>query len=507
MTTWQFLKIAVREIGVYKRKLFFFVLLIGLGVAVYLSWYYWGAAQASPQFGAKTPYKNTNQVLMEVNVSADGRVFVDNKKQSRAINFFPEYDELRILVFDNPGRFIAYFQAAVRLPEPVSQEQIQPIIYAVHGIGFSRAYLSDPQTIVYEATDISPQATLSIVANLPKGMVKPGPWYGMEYYLTNLPVKVWLVLAIILPSLTLILLIFMILKRRAGRIFSVKKGLTLPPEDIPPALAGVLIDGTCGAREIAATLIDLARRGYIFIINKGEGKFSFGIRQSGNLATMKGLAPFEKVLLEKIFSPKTYKSTVEDVEMRIGHHVFSRRIAQFYLEIYNQATRQGYFVKNPARVHLIYKVIGVILFFLCFMMFLLGALVGADPKYGLFFWVGGMAAALVAIKIAPFMSARSSYGRQALDDWLAFGYFLRQRKKAESIEALESKFEKYLPYAIVLGAEAEWAKRFGQKPFRKPDWYDSREWGVTLEGFANQLFPLIGYVAANLARAHEPSVE
>ncbi len=506
MTTWKFLKMIGREVGVYKRKLLFFSLLIGLGIAVYFAWQNWGAVQASIQYGAKIPIKAENQILMDVKVSENGEIYINEQKKKGLIKYYQEYDELRILVFDNPGEFIAYFQATVHLPEPVSQDQIQPIIYAVHGVGFKRADLVDPQTIIYEATDISPQATLSIVANLPKGLVQPNFLQKIEYFLTNLPVKNWLMLAIILPSIVLIIMVFMLLKQRLGLIFSFKERLDIPPEGVSPAVAGVLIDGTCGAREVAATLIDLGRRGYISIINKGKGRFSFGMRKGGDISTMPSLQPFERALLEKIFLPKGYRSTLEDVEMRIGRHIFSRRIAQFYLEIYNQATRDGYFIKNPARIHLIYKVLGVILFFICFGFFLLGAGVGADPKYGLLFWVGGMVAALVMIRIAPFMPARSSRGNQALKKWLGFRKYLRKRARKLD-DTTERKFEAYLPYAIVMGSEVEWLKRFGHQRFRQPDWYDTSEWGVTLEGFANQLFPLIGYVAHNLARAHEPSVE
>jgi hypothetical protein len=280
-----------------------------------------------------------------------------------------------------------------------------------------------------------------------------------------------------------------------------------PPEKISPAITGVLIDGAVGSREIAATLIDLAERGYIYIVNKGNGQFSFGIRRSGDLATLPGLSDFERELLAKIFLPKTYKSTVADVEMRIGRHIFSRKIAQFYLAVYNEATRLGFFVKNPAKVHLAWKYTGVGLFFLCFLGFIIGALMCADPKFSLLFCVGGMIASSVIIKFSSFMPARTNIGDGQLQEWLEFREYLTDKKPATGIETLQGKFEEYLPYAIVLGAEVDWAKRFTKERFSPPDWYDSPERVVTLESFAQQLFPLIGYVAENLARSHEPTVE
>lgn len=506
MSTWQVIKTLLSEIGVYRRKFVFFAIFFVLAFAVYLIWQMWGQSQAAVEFNEMPYYPALNQRAMEIFVQKNGEVIVDGKTK-RALHFYDNYDELRILVFDSGGEYISAFKATVHLPEPQKSEDIRQIVYAVHGVGSTKIYMSGAETLIYEATDISPQATLTIVADFPKGMISPNWWQRIEIATAQLPIKMWLLVAILLPSLTLILMLFMITKRRTAQIIPVRGSLGGPPENVPPAIPGVLIDGVVGAREIAATLIDLARRGFIYIINKGNGQFSFGIRRSGDFENLPGLTLFEKELLSKIFLPRAIKSTVADVEMRIGRHIFSRKIAKFYLEIYNEATRRGYFVQNPAKVHLTWKYTGVVLFFLSFVGFMVGAITGADPKYGLFLWVGGMIASAVIIRLSPFMPARTSQGNQELREWLEFREYLTNHQSIAGVAALQGKFEEYLPYSIVLGAEIDWAKRFGQEPFRQPDWYSSNENVVTLSSFASQLFPLIGYVAQNLARSHEPTVE
>jgi len=498
MTTGQVLKLILRETSFYKRKVIFFLIIIVVILLIYFLWLNLGQPKAAVEYGETT---------IDITVQKDGQVLVDGKRKNRVFRLYESYDELRILVFDSPGEFISHFKATVHLPKATSLEETRQIVYAVHGVGATQTYLADPQTLVYEVSDISPSATLTIVADLPKEMVEPNFWQKILFQMQNLPVSAWLYVAIILPCFTLILMLFMILKRRSAQILPVRGLLGGPPENIPPAIPGVLIDGVVGAREVAATLIDLARRGFIFIINKGNGRFSFGIRRSGELETMPGLTPFEKELLAKIFLPESIKSTVADVEMRIGRHIFSRKIAKFYLEIYNEATKAGYFVQNPAKVHLVWKYTGVGLFFLSFIGFMFGAIMGADPKFGLIFWVGGMAAAAVIVKFSPFMPARTNRGNQELREWLEFREYLTDRRPASGVDAQQGKFEEFLAYAIVLGAEVNWAKRFMKEPFSKPDWYDSTERVITLNSFAGQLFPLIGYVAANLARSHEPTVE
>ncbi len=507
MSTWEVIKALFREIGFYRKKAFFFVILAGVAVLVFLGWQIFGRPLAAVEF-KDLPFNSViNQRTMNIEVSKTGTVTIDGEKKNHALRFYEQYDELRILVFDSTGEYISAFQGIVHLPSPVKSEEVRQIVYAVHGIGSTRIYLSDPQTLVYEATDISPQATLTIVADLPKGLIQPNFWQVLEFSITNLPVKIWLYIAIVLPGVTLVLMLFMILKRRRAQMIPIRGQLGGPPDTIAPAIPGVLIDGVVGAREIAATLIDLARRGFIYIINKGNGQFSFGIRRGTDFGSMKGLSDFEKELLGKVFLPRSIKSSVADVEMRIGRHIFSRKIAKFYLGVYNEATKRGYFVQNPAKVHLAWKYAGVVLFFLSFAGFMLGAIFGADPKYGLFFWAGGMVAAAVIVRLAPFMPARTNLGNQELQEWLEFREYLTDKKPAPGVQALQGKFEEYLPYSMVLGAEVDWAKRFGQERFSPPDWYSSNENVVTLDSFARELFPLIGYVAENLARSHEPTVE
>ncbi|MCL5407402.1 MAG: DUF2207 domain-containing protein, partial [Patescibacteria group bacterium] len=256
-----------------------------------------------------------------------------------------------------------------------------------------------------------------------------------------------------------------------------------------------------------ATLVDLAIRGFILIINKGNGEFSFGKLRAKDIEKTTGLEPFERDLLSKIFLTPAYKSTLGDVEMRIGRHIFSRKIAQFYLGVYNFATKKGYFVRNPAKVHLVYKYMGVALLFLSLVGFAIGAITGADPKFGLLFWVGGMIAAFFIIKLSPFMPARSDLGAAELKKWLAFRKYLSSRKSLQAKDVLQGKFEAYLPYAVVLGVEVDWAHKFLKEPFAAPSWYESGEKTVTLENFIGEFFPFIGYVAENLARSHEPTVE
>lgn len=76
------------------------------------------------------------------------------------------------------------------------------------------------------------------------------------------------------------------------------------------------------------------------------------------------------------------------------------------------------------------------------------------------------------------MSRRTYKGVLAYEHILGFKEFLSvtERERLKFHQAPEKKpqlFEKYLPYAMVLGVENEWAKQFEEIYKQKPDWYES----------------------------------
>ncbi len=505
MSSWEIFKTILKQIGFYRSKLMLFLFLVGLTIVGYLLYRNYRTEAIGPYYG-EISEAFLSQASSDIEVKTNGTVLIDKEKQPKAIKFYVPYDELRIMIFDQPTEYISYYVARVHLPKDISESQVRQITYAVHGVGGTLNYMADSRTLVYEATDISPGSTLTIVAQFPKGYIMPSWWNVVKFNLAILAAKSWLYIAIVLPGITLIVIGFMLFERRSIYLFLPQNELTELPTSISPAISGVLVDGAVGAREIAATLIDLAHRGYIFIINQGN-QFYFARRKLGTFEATEGLSMFEKALLSKIFLPGAYKSTLADVEMRIGRHIFSRKIANFYLGVYNQATSQGYFKSNPGKVHLAYKYTGIVLFFLTFLGFIYGGITETEPKFSLLFWVGGMFAASLIIKFAPYTPARTRKGNLEFKKWLAFRNYLTEKAPVSITEYNQNKFENYLPYAIVLGSEIEWVKRFADKPFNQPSWYEAPERIITIDDFANKLFPLIGYVADNLARSHDPIVE
>lgn len=499
------------SIGFYPKKFIFFTLLIAL-VAGGIYFYSKQTSQASIE---NLPNASTTSGAynITVNIQEDGTTLVNGEKINKLLEPGKDYATFRYIPVDANGQYINFLQVSVVFPEAISEDTVQPVIYAIHGLNNSDTtyFFKDAKTLVYQAQNIGPQATFTVEAKISNGIIN-FPWYkNLLAGAFNLPASIWLIISLAFPILALIILIVAYFKTsNVWRVKPPKEVISKPPSDLAPALVGVLIDGKVSAYSIAATIIDLAHRNYLNIINKGNNIYSFGRKSYINSVTstnQNGLNTYEKVLLSKIFQPESIKSSQEDIQIRIGGHVFSKKIAEVYLAIYEDVTRRGYFVKNPSIVHASYRRIGLILFFVGIVGFVLGIWLTPDPKFLLFFWAAMIFSSFLIIKIAPQFPALTPLGVQARQEWLKFRNYLTDKKPIDYNSEAQEAFEKYLPYAVSMGCEAEWAQRFFDYPFRSPDWYASYKTVTVIEDFITGLFPMISYISKELASSKEPIVE
>lgn len=512
MTTWEIVKQLFKGSNFHWRKFVIFAVFVAVLSVGTIFWQGQNQTQATAKLEQKVELTNEESTFtnIKINVLSNGKILSNQKDISQALTILPQSYEIKVIVLDQSDEWIDRMRAEVVLPKdltPTEIHNLKQVIYAVHGVESNNFHFQAPRTLIYEATGISPGATVTIAAYLPKSVLKPSQIKQSIYNLSQIGLENYLVIGLILPAITFITLLVMIFMRRKDQwIFAREKEvINRLPLEMPPAEVGVLTQAQVGAREIAATLIDLANRGYIYITNKGA-YFSFGKRKNLNIENAPELQPYERHLLSKIFEPQSFRSTKQDVEMRVGRHIFSRKIAMFYLEVYNRTMQSNLFLKNPAAVHQSWRYTGIALFFLMFFGFLINAFFEIDPKYILLFWVGAMIAALVVVELSRLMPVRSKYGTEILFKWLMFQKYLNLDMPIEAGITSET-FIKFLPYAVVLRSEADWAKRFLNENFAKPEWYESSESVVTMESFIEGIFPIINYVGETLAKSHEPTVE
>lgn len=78
---------------------------------------------------------------------------------------------------------------------------------------------------------------------------------------------------------------------------------------------------------------------------------------------------------------------------------------------------------------------------------------------------------LVQLVAAGRMPRRTEVGVLAAARWRAFGRYLKERWSKGEVVSRADRFEPYLPYAIALGADREWVRRFAEAGAPAPDWY------------------------------------
>ncbi len=236
------------------------------------------------------------------------------------------------------------------------------------------------------------------------------------------------------------------------------------PQHLTPALVGAaMTNGTVPERAITATIIDLARRGYLKI-EFGEKKGLFKDSQTFTFVKQKdddgALAEYEKTVLSGLFKDGERQS-VEDLQ----DGKFYTTVTKFKTQVAAEINKMGLFDANPVSVRTVHIVIA----------FLVGG--------GLFVFFSGSAlgvfcAFLTGLIIAVFgwfMPRRTAQGIQLLTDINGFKWFLSVTEKDRmdfhnAPERTPEQFQDLLPYAIVFGVENKWAAQFASMNIPPPDW-------------------------------------
>lgn len=342
-------------VGLYRRKFSFFIfvaLLVALGV-LYIGYNRYQADQITDVAVLSSMESSSTQINIEI--SKEGQIFIDGQDSGKRVKEFEGFDELRIPIVDKPNQRIETLKIILTLPDQ-SAHQTDHQILAIHGVTSSYSNILDSSTIEYVATGVSKVATVSVVAKIPQGVIKRSILSSAAAQINNLSFNFWLVLAFVLPAATVIYLIVTIIRKiRLQKVIMPQQMSSSPPMAIPPAVVGVLYSSQVGSREVAATLIDLARRRDITILDRDRG-FSFA---KGKFD--KRLLGYEKILLSKIFRKDLSAERVE-IEKRIANRLYSKKMSVVSASIYTIATHLGYFSQNPRKVYAKYLYVGSIAF-------------------------------------------------------------------------------------------------------------------------------------------------
>ena len=483
--------------GIYGRKFLFFILLFLVIFSIYkivISNY------ITADVAKITDKSYTSNLKFDIKITKEGNLVVNNQNFRNKISLYEDFDELRLPIIDNPEKYYDKVIATVTLPKD-NAEEVEHAFLGIHGVGETTSYINGSNKIVYEAYNVSKSSTLTVVAKMPKGTISPSLIRQIGQLFKDIKQTFWFIIAVLLPVMTFIVMMVMLFYQyKRQKIDVPEKETATPPMAIPPAIVGVLFNQKVSSREIAGTLINLAIRGDIVILDEERG-FAFG---KGKFDQR--LLGYEKMLLSKIFR-SNLTSDKQEIEKRINRHFYSKKISLVSTGIYALTTRLGYFKVNPQKYHAKFRLLGIFLFLIALGGFTLNMTIFTEVEYAVFFWVGMMVSALVIAFVAKSLPIRTVIGQEVLSNWLAFRKFLTNPEPFPYAVDNQKIFQKYLSYAIVMECETAWAKRFYKHNFIMPAWFLTDKGKLGLEDFCLSLFPIVSYVSRSLASSREPGFE
>ncbi len=461
----------------------------------------------------------------DLTLAASGTVTIDGRT---TVNVEPgiDLDRFTWVALDRPATPVDEFTATLHLPKPVDSSRPPAFkLLGIKGVGSVTSRLVDPTTVVYRATAIQPTAELSVLADFPKGYLTLPAVAQASVTIQRLS-GVWVAFSLIVPGLGFLLLLSMAFARwRDHQRPPSSQIMTSSPSQVAPALVSVLYDDKIEPEAIAATLVDLANRGYLSIYAKGANfviakeravdlatpSFRLGehdvvlSKAERATATREGLKPFEKILLSKLFVAARPISSKEDVQVRIGHGLFSKKVVAIYQYLFAEASSTGIFVPHAAQIHQRYLLAGWLLFFAGALGFGIGAVTLPDPKVFLLFWAGLIGVAYVIVRLAPYVPLRTARGRRELAEFLAYRAYLSNRAPIPVGTSIDA-FTAHLPTAWALRVHHQWAKRFRPVIFQRPAWYFTNKKLTSSVDFIEDIDHLVSFVAESFSSVREKSL-
>jgi len=396
------------------------------------------------------------------------RTIVLRYRVSNALRFFDEHDELYWNVTgDEWDVAIESASAIVGLPEGVSNVRATAYRGAYGSTERAGVAVARNTVRVQTAQPLGFRQGLTLVVGWEPGVVErpTAVETAAGYVYSNLPLAI--------PPI--VLFGMWRLWRARGRDPELKPIAARyePPDGLTPAELGTLADGKPDMRDITATIVDLAVRGYLHIEERKTDGF-FGLFSSEDYHfTLKkpreewvSLKSHERALLSAMFADGDDWVDLSDLKNK-----FYKHLPKLKENLYSMLVSRGYYTARPDRVRLLFMIGGAIAgAVLAWMSGALMVFFGMQPAAGI---AAGILSGLIIVLFGWFMPSRTVSGTRELEKILGFEEFL-SRVEGDRLQRMvktPDMFESFLPYAMALGVEENWAKAFDGIYREPPRWY------------------------------------
>ncbi|MDX3003559.1 DUF2207 domain-containing protein [Kribbella solani] len=222
------------------------------------------------------------------------------------------------------------------------------------------------------------------------------------------------------------------------------------PDGIRPGQVGTVVDESADVVDITATLLDLAVRNYLTIVEQPRdshfGRLDWELQRLHQGGPE--LLPYEKALLDAVFADG------DAVLVSALGPALRPRLNVVREELYSDVVTQGWFTSRPDADRNRWTTAGLVLLGAGVVLTIVLAIVS---KFGLVGFAV-MAAGVVLALIGQAAPARTARGAAVLGRVAGLQHYLANESSADLPESHRLEFaSRCLPYAAVLGLTEKWA--------------------------------------------------
>jgi hypothetical protein len=432
-----------------------------------------------------------------------------------ALNAFADHDELYWnAIGDEWDVRIAEASVVVAVPQPATK---QACFAGPSGSGLpcGGATAAGDRVTFAQPAGLGPFSALTVVVGLPKGAVSStGPHleehYTLERALTPTPLTGTLAGLLLVPGLVGVGWLVGT-KGRDRRYAGQTPGLApvgggpdelvplvqrepvavqfQPPEGLRPGQIGTLLDEQANVVDVTATIVDLAVRGHLRIVELERAHwFTPRDWRLEKLAGGTGeLLSYERKLYDGLFE------SGDQVLLSSLKKKFATRMSAVQTALYQDVTTAGWFRGRPDKVRGRWQGGGFLLAIAGgWLTFLLSHRLHWAPV-GIALTVVGVALFLLARR----MPARTAKGSAVLAQARGFREYVRTAEAEQlGFEEGADIFSRYLPYAVVFGETERWVRVFGPLAatsgavsgvgwYAGPNGWDPTHFGESMDGFTS----------------------
>jgi uncharacterized membrane protein len=248
-----------------------------------------------------------------------------------------------------------------------------------------------------------------------------------------------------------------------------------PPNQLTPGEVGSLVDDSVDMRDITATIVDLAVRGYMVIEEHQKDRMlgllhdkDYNFILQKDRAQWAALKPHEQSLLNGFFSAGTPGETIS---MDSLQNRFYKNLPDIKSRIFDSLVSQGFYRRRPDSVRSTYVGTGIAIGVLS--IWALPPLASTLGMASFPFIIAGILSAVVISAFGWFMPAHTEQGTRVLENALGFEDFLNHVESDRFNRTIKTPqmFEKFLPFAMAFGVETNWSKAFQGIMTQPPGWY------------------------------------